>query len=116
MTDVDPPYRKPATTPAELAQKLDWVPEEERELLRNTEAEFYNESMEVSEGVSSRSPHDFLASWRMRRWDLRARSLPPRQPRSWPAAFRPYRQPPNPRPSLLSLPRTCAFPRLAGAC
>jgi len=47
MTDVDPPYRKPPTTPSELAQSLSWVPEEERRILADTEQVFYNESMEM---------------------------------------------------------------------
>ncbi|GFH12519.1 raffinose synthase, partial [Haematococcus lacustris] len=47
MTDVDPPSdQAPAVTPSDLAQRLTWLPEEERQLLADTQDEFIRESRE----------------------------------------------------------------------
>ncbi|KAJ9514762.1 hypothetical protein QJQ45_028547 [Haematococcus lacustris] len=51
MTDVDPPSdQAPAVTPSDLAQRLTWLPEEERQLLADTQDEFIRESREASGG------------------------------------------------------------------
>ena len=43
---MDPPFRKGALSPTKLAELLQ-LPESEQALLRKTEEDFYNESLEV---------------------------------------------------------------------
>lgn len=48
MTGLDPPDATHVPlTPAELAERIDWLPEEEKEFVRETEVDFIQESMEV---------------------------------------------------------------------
>ncbi len=50
MTALDPVGSSAsavASTPAQLAERISWLDETERELIRSTEGEFYMESMEV---------------------------------------------------------------------
>ncbi|KAJ9514794.1 hypothetical protein QJQ45_028464, partial [Haematococcus lacustris] len=55
MTDVDPPSdQAPAVTPSDLAQRLTWLPEEERQLLADTQDEFIRESREVLADTAAR--------------------------------------------------------------
>ena len=43
---MDPPFQKGALSPTKLAELLH-LPESEQDLLRKTEEDFYNESLEV---------------------------------------------------------------------